>query len=75
MSSNPSRRCRGVAKAELDSVAVDAFAIPLVYDGRSAVRLATPCHIQYGCSGSGATATSRRMLVSAATWTVLDSTS
>jgi cyclic beta-1,2-glucan synthetase len=32
--SNPSRRCRGVAKAELDGLPVDAAAIPLVDDGR-----------------------------------------
>jgi len=32
--SNPSRRCRGVMKAELDGLAVDASAIPLVDDGR-----------------------------------------
>ena len=33
--SNPSRRCRGVAKATLDGAAVDARAIPLVDDGRT----------------------------------------
>jgi cyclic beta-1,2-glucan synthetase len=32
---NPGRRCRGVATAELDGVAVDASAIPLVDDGRA----------------------------------------
>ncbi len=31
--SNPNRRCRGVAKAELDGVAVNASAIPLIDDG------------------------------------------
>ncbi len=31
--SNPARRCRGVATATLDGVAVDAGAIPLVNDG------------------------------------------
>ena len=31
--SNPERRCVGVARAELDGVAVDARAIPLVDDG------------------------------------------
>jgi hypothetical protein len=30
---NPSRRCRGIAKATLDGAAVDARAIPLVDDG------------------------------------------
>jgi cyclic beta-1,2-glucan synthetase len=33
--SNPTRRCRGVATATLDGVAVDAAAIPLRNDGRS----------------------------------------
>jgi cyclic beta-1,2-glucan synthetase len=32
---NPERRCRGIRLAELDGVAVDAAAIPLVDDGRS----------------------------------------
>jgi cyclic beta-1,2-glucan synthetase len=32
---NPSRRCRGIAKATLDGAAVDARAIPLVDDGRT----------------------------------------
>ncbi|MBI4885900.1 MAG: carbohydrate-binding protein [Acidobacteria bacterium] len=32
--SNPGRRCRGVGQAELDGLAVDAAAIPLVDDGR-----------------------------------------
>jgi cyclic beta-1,2-glucan synthetase len=32
---NPSRRCRGIAKAALDGAAVDARAIPLVDDGRT----------------------------------------
>ena len=32
--SNPERRCRGVAKAELDGEVVNAAAIPLVDDGR-----------------------------------------
>ncbi|MBI3047521.1 MAG: carbohydrate-binding protein [Acidobacteria bacterium] len=32
--SNPSRRCRGVMKAEVDGLAVDASGIPLVDDGR-----------------------------------------
>jgi cyclic beta-1,2-glucan synthetase len=32
---NPSRRCRGVAKATLDGRCVDANAIPLVNDGRT----------------------------------------
>ena len=31
---NPDRRCRGVSVAELDGVAVNACAIPLVDDGR-----------------------------------------
>ena len=31
--SNPQRRCRGVARAELDGLAVDPEAIPLVDDG------------------------------------------
>jgi len=31
--SNPERRCRGVASAELDGAAVNASAIPLVEDG------------------------------------------
>ena len=30
---NPERRCRGVAEAELDGAPVDAAAIPLVDDG------------------------------------------
>ena len=30
---NPERRCRGIAEAELDGAAVDARAIPLVDDG------------------------------------------
>ena len=30
---NPQRRCRGIATAELDGVAVDARAMPLVDDG------------------------------------------
>ncbi len=30
---NPERRCRGVATAELDGVAVNPFAVPLVADG------------------------------------------
>ena len=30
---NPERRCRGVARAELDGVIVDAAAIPIVEDG------------------------------------------
>jgi len=33
--SNPDRRCRGVAVAELDGVSVHASAIPLVDDGRT----------------------------------------
>jgi cyclic beta-1,2-glucan synthetase len=33
--SNPSRRCRGVAKATLDGAPVDARAIPLINDGRT----------------------------------------
>jgi len=32
---NPERRCRGIAEAELDGVAVEAGAIPLVDDGRT----------------------------------------
>jgi cyclic beta-1,2-glucan synthetase len=32
---NPERRCRGIASAELDGVAVDPGAIPLVDDGRT----------------------------------------
>jgi cyclic beta-1,2-glucan synthetase len=32
--SNPERRCRGVAKAELDGGVVDAAAIPLIDDGQ-----------------------------------------
>jgi cyclic beta-1,2-glucan synthetase len=31
--SNPERRCRGVAEAEMDGAAVDALAMPLVDDG------------------------------------------
>ena len=31
--SNPTRRCRGVAKATLDGACVNASAIPLVNDG------------------------------------------
>src|SRR4029077_18075402 len=31
--SNPARRCRGVAQASLDGVAVDPAAIPLTNDG------------------------------------------
>ena len=30
---NPERRCRGIAEAELDGASVDARAIPLVDDG------------------------------------------
>jgi cyclic beta-1,2-glucan synthetase len=33
--SNPSRRCRGVAKATVDGVAVNAAAIPLLNDGKT----------------------------------------
>jgi cyclic beta-1,2-glucan synthetase len=33
--SNPSRRCRGIARATLDGEPVDARAIPLVDDGRT----------------------------------------
>ena len=31
--SNPERRCRGVARAELDGAVVNAAAIPLIEDG------------------------------------------
>jgi cyclic beta-1,2-glucan synthetase len=31
--SNPDRRCRGVSRVELDGVAADPMAIPLVDDG------------------------------------------
>jgi cyclic beta-1,2-glucan synthetase len=31
--SNPERRCRGIAEAELDGAPVDSHAIPLVDDG------------------------------------------
>jgi cyclic beta-1,2-glucan synthetase len=33
--SNPERRCRGIAEAELDGAPVDPRAIPLVDDGRT----------------------------------------
>jgi cyclic beta-1,2-glucan synthetase len=43
--SNPDRVCRGVARAELDGVAVDAGAIPLVDDARThAVRIVLGQH-------------------------------
>ena len=46
--SNPGGRCRGVAEAHLDGVAVDAAAIPLVDDGRT-----HQVHVVLGIPGSG----------------------